>query len=117
MIHIVSRDIDSQEEVERLERIGAMVDSRAELSLETVKRVVSGRPAQAIIRYANDNEIDLVVMGTHGRSGLAHLTMGSVAEQVLRGSPCPVLVLGPKDGETASLERASRGQGAEDLLP
>jgi nucleotide-binding universal stress UspA family protein len=43
--------------------------------------------------YARDHDIDLIVMGTHGRSGLAHLVMGSVAERVVREAPCPVLTI------------------------
>lgn len=108
LLHVVRRDIDQRNVVERLERIGAMVDARAELSLETVKQVTNGQPASVITRYAQENEIDLVVMGTHGRSGLAHLAMGSVAETVLRDATCPVLVLGPRDGETATLHRAAQ---------
>ncbi len=107
LLHVVGRDFDKRDQVNRLERIGAMVDARAELSLDTVKQVIGGQPANVIVEYSQDNEIDLVVMGTHGRSGLAHLTMGSVAEHVLREAPCPVLVLGPRDGETASLSRAA----------
>jgi nucleotide-binding universal stress UspA family protein len=51
-----------------------------------------GDPAEEIIRYATASEIDLIVMGTHGRTGLDRLLMGSVAEKVLRGAPCSVLV-------------------------
>jgi nucleotide-binding universal stress UspA family protein len=50
-------------------------------------------PAEEIIDYARDHAIDLIVMGTHGRPGVAHLLMGSVAERVVRGAPCPVLTL------------------------
>jgi len=50
----------------------------------------------AILRYAVRNAIDLIVMATHGRSGIPHLFMGSVAEQVLRAAPCPVLTLRPE---------------------
>jgi nucleotide-binding universal stress UspA family protein len=50
-------------------------------------------PADEIIEYARDNAIDLIVVGTHGRPGVAHLLMGSVAEKVVRGAPCPVLTL------------------------
>jgi universal stress protein A len=46
-----------------------------------------------IIRYAKENEINLIVMGTHGRSGLAHTLLGSVAEKVVRKAPCPVLTV------------------------
>jgi nucleotide-binding universal stress UspA family protein len=50
----------------------------------------------AVVRYAQHNGIDLVVMATHGRTGLTHLLMGSVAETVVRTAPCPVLTLRPE---------------------
>ena len=53
--------------------------------------VIEGSAARTIPRYAADNGFDLIVMGTHGRMGIAHLMMGSVAEQVVRAAPCPVL--------------------------
>ncbi len=52
-----------------------------------------GVPAEEIVRYAEVAEIDLIIMGTHGRTGLAHALMGSVAEQVVRTAPCPVLLV------------------------
>ena len=52
-----------------------------------------GQPAEEICRYASAQEIDLLVMGTHGRTGLKHLILGSVAERVVRMSPCPVLTV------------------------
>jgi nucleotide-binding universal stress UspA family protein len=55
-------------------------------------------PAQVILEYAEENDIDLVVMGTHGRRGLGHLFLGSVAEEVIRHTTCPVLTL--KDQKT-----------------
>jgi nucleotide-binding universal stress UspA family protein len=55
--------------------------------------VVEGEPAEQIDRFALENKIDLIVMGTHGRTGLARLLSGSVMEQALRGTPCPVLVV------------------------
>lgn len=60
----------------------------------TVTREVrTGSPLVEIIRYAKEADIDLIVMGTHGRSGLAHLLIGSVAENVVRQAPCPVLTV------------------------
>ena len=50
-------------------------------------------PAATIVQYAKDERIDLIVMGTHGRGGVAHLLMGSVAERVVRTAPCPVLTV------------------------
>ncbi|MGC1758621.1 MAG: universal stress protein [Candidatus Cybelea sp.] len=53
----------------------------------------NGMPVQQILRYADRFKADVIVMGTHGRSGIRHLLMGSVAEGVLRGSSVPVLVV------------------------
>jgi nucleotide-binding universal stress UspA family protein len=50
-------------------------------------------PTDAIVRYAKSASIDLIVMGTHGHKGAAHVLMGSVAERVVRTAPCPVLVV------------------------
>jgi universal stress protein A len=52
----------------------------------------SDEPAGEILRYATSAGIDLIVMGTHGRTGLKHALLGSVAEKVVRHAPCPVLV-------------------------
>ena len=54
--------------------------------------IVHGAPFQSIIDTAKDKGADLIVMGTHGRTGLTHVLMGSVAEKVIRLAPCPVLV-------------------------
>ncbi|MCU1385543.1 MAG: putative universal stress protein [Acidobacteria bacterium] len=55
--------------------------------------LTSDAPAAAIVDYAGRERIDLIVTGTHGRGGVAHLLMGSVAEQVVRTAPCPVLTV------------------------
>jgi nucleotide-binding universal stress UspA family protein len=55
--------------------------------------MTSSTPAYAIVDYAKEHEIDLIVMGTHGRGALAHVVMGSVAERVVRSAPCPVLTV------------------------
>ncbi len=53
----------------------------------------SDEPATEILRYAKSAGIDLIVMGTHGRAGLARVVLGSVAEAVVRAAPCPVLTV------------------------
>ena len=59
----------------------------------------SEKASEAIVAYARAQGIDLIVMGTHGRTGIAHVLIGSVAEQVVRSAPCPVLTLpGPRSG-------------------
>lgn len=60
---------------------------------DVVTSVTWGRPAAEILRHAKDQQIDLIVIGTHGRSGLAHALMGSVAEKVVRQATCPVLTI------------------------
>lgn len=59
-----------------------------------VKRVTrSGHVEREILKYADEEGVDLIVLGTQGRTGLSHLVMGSVAEKVIRLAPCPVLVV------------------------
>jgi nucleotide-binding universal stress UspA family protein len=55
--------------------------------------ITSNATANEIVNYARTNGIDLIVMGTHGRSGISHFLLGSVAERVVRTAPCPVLTL------------------------
>lgn len=62
-----------------------------DLSVET--DIIEGSPAREITAYASENPADLVVMGTHGRSGVDRLLLGSVAERVVRSSPVPVLTV------------------------
>jgi nucleotide-binding universal stress UspA family protein len=54
--------------------------------------LMHGVPFQAIIDTATTQQVDLIIMGTHGRTGLTHVLLGSVAEKVVRLAPCPVLV-------------------------
>jgi hypothetical protein len=56
-----------------------------------------GDAAEEIVRYARLHGIDLIVLGTHGRTGVSRVLMGSVAERVVRTAPCPVLTVPPAD--------------------
>ena len=72
-------------------------------SLEVHEKVEIGEPASNILAEAEKSGYDLIVMSTHGRTGLAHLLMGSVTEQVIRNATCPVFsVHQPKDVSKAS---------------
>lgn len=65
---------------------------------EVAVRFLTGTPWDQIVQFARaDRTIDLVVMGTHGRTGLAHVLLGSVAEKVVRHAPCAVLVVRPPE--------------------
>jgi universal stress protein A len=75
---------------EALERV-AKTENLEHLTVH--REVREGTPFYEIIRFAKEKDIDLIVMGTHGRTGLERLLMGSVAEKVMRESPCSVLVV------------------------
>ncbi len=72
--------------VERGERVRAA-------GVECRTATLTGNPHQEIVRHAEEERIDLIVMGTHGRSGLEHVILGSVAERVVHKSKSPVLVV------------------------
>ena len=64
----------------------------ADISCETIVRM-GGKPHEFIVQEAKEKEIDLIVMGTHGKSGIKRVLMGSVAQSVIGQAPCPVLVV------------------------
>ena len=76
---------------ELAERLEKMVPS--DPSVPVIHRMLTGDPATSILRTANAEDVDLIVMGTHGRRGLTRLLMGSVAEEVVRKAKCPVLTV------------------------
>jgi len=85
-----------------------VLESEGETALEEVERLfgddvalethtVEGTPSTEIVAFARENDVDLVVMGTHGRGGIDRLLLGSVAERVVRGSPVPVTTVPVSD--------------------
>ena len=60
---------------------------------ETTTVAIGGKPCAEILRYAEERGVDMIVLGTHGRTGLAHFLIGSTAERVVRTSSCPVLTI------------------------
>jgi universal stress protein A len=66
-----------------------------EAKTEVTRAVAIGSPSQKIVETAEAEHVDLIVMATHGRTGLSHLLIGSVAERVVRTAPCPVLTIRP----------------------
>jgi universal stress protein A len=77
--------------------------------------LTEGDPVEEILRVAKERECDLIVMGTHGRTGLSRLLMGSVAEAVLRKGPCPVLVV--KSPAPLPAGKADADEELEEVLP
>lgn len=84
---------DAEAAVESVEELAAGRD----VTVETA--VTEGSPSRQIVRYAENNGCDLIVMGTHGRGGLDRLLLGSVTEKVVRSSSVPVLTVSIKEGD------------------
>jgi nucleotide-binding universal stress UspA family protein len=84
-----------RDEIERESnlRLGALLTDAERQALHAETALLAGNPFIEIIRYAKAHDVDLIVMGTHGRGPIAHMLLGSVAEKVVRKSPCPVLTV------------------------
>jgi nucleotide-binding universal stress UspA family protein len=84
------------------ERSQAIVEAAADEvdTVDTVTAIERGPPHRAILDYADENAIDLIVMGTHGRTGIERYLLGSVAEKVVRTSDVPVLTARFSDDES-----------------
>ena len=77
-----------------LEQLGEHLTQDDRESLRTVTAIRhSSTPAEEIVEYAKSNDVDLIVIGTHGRRGMTHFLMGGVAETVVRTAPCPVMTI------------------------
>ncbi|NOS99545.1 MAG: universal stress protein [Phycisphaerales bacterium] len=72
------------------------------LKFAPVAKIVSGAPHHEIVQYAFENNIDLIIIATHGRSGLVHALLGSTAEKVVRAARCPVLTVREHEREFVS---------------
>jgi nucleotide-binding universal stress UspA family protein len=93
------------------ERLSHRVSAADRASGRVTSEVLVGAVASTIVNYAGDNGFDLIVMGTHGRTGLAHLLVGSVAERVIRGAACPVVTT-RGDGKCAAVSAGARHEAA-----
>ena len=80
-------------EKESRQRLGALLTEAERTAFRAETALLAGNPFLEIIRYAKAHGVDLIVMGTHGRGPIAHMLLGSVAEKVVRKSPCPVLTV------------------------
>lgn len=74
-------------------KLAAFQRTATERGVQASVAVEVGRPAPAILEHAERGGFDLIVMGTHGRTGFSHAFLGSVAERVLRKAECPVLTV------------------------
>jgi len=81
---------------EEEKRLGALVGEIYQKGVKAYPVFKEGVPFREIPEAAREVEADLIVLGTHGRTGLDRLMMGSVAERVVRGAPCPIFLVKPK---------------------
>jgi nucleotide-binding universal stress UspA family protein len=105
-----------EEATRRLEQMAALcVEAGRPTTIETTV----GRPARVIADTAKERGTDLIVMGTHGRSGFAHLVLGSVAERVIRTAPCAVLTVRDtcRTADAVAAEAVARRQASEKEHP
>jgi len=84
-------------EEEATRSLRAFVESQISRDIRLTPVVRVGAPADEIRRFADDEQMDLVVMATHGRTGFRHMVMGSIAEKVVRLSRVPVLTVKPPE--------------------
>jgi len=90
MLPELQKDVENQAK----ERLARLVVDNDPNPLPTVPVVIAADAiAHAIVDYAGRSDIDLIVVGTHGRGAVAHFIVGSVAERVVRTAPCPVLTV------------------------
>jgi nucleotide-binding universal stress UspA family protein len=87
------RSMNEQQLAEARRAMEKRVLDRVPLDVPVDANILYGDPVGRIIDYAADVNADLIVMATHGRTGLSHVLLGSVAEHVVRKAPCPVLTL------------------------
>lgn len=83
---------------EELKKLNVLTDEVRKIEVPVEAIFKEGAPSVEIIRTAKEINADLIVMGTHGRKGLSHFLMGSVAERVAREAPCSVLIVREKKG-------------------
>ena len=86
-------------------RAMAELAKAAGANAKIVQEIREGPPFLEIIRYAQEADVDLIVMGTHGRTGLLRMLMGSVAELVVRRAPCAVLTVGQPEAAPTTAEK------------
>ena len=104
VIHVVPPVTDPADAPAKLERLRAKLGNGVQVETE----LLTGRVARHIVDYAREHAIGLIVVGTHGRTGVSRALLGSVAEAVVRLAPCPVLTVSPA---TMVASRSGDGPG------
>lgn len=126
VLHVVDEDLRSQ--FGELTGLGEELESRGQQAIERIERMArahgvavetaleEGDPATTISTYADGIGADLIVMGTHGRSGVRRRLIGSVTDRVVREAPCPVLTVGLPETDVTLDDAAQAADIARDAL-
>lgn len=91
LMSVVPPEYYSETESKALETLAGAIDPAWDQPPRVERGVSWGDPISGILEYAGGHSIDLIVISTHGRTGLSHVLLGSVAERIVREAPCPVL--------------------------
>ncbi|MFQ5964826.1 MAG: universal stress protein [Candidatus Scalinduaceae bacterium] len=93
-IDMMAKQVPDDETIKQLKtKLIECIPEEIRNDMEIESMVVQGIPFAEIISVAKKDKIDMIVIGTHGRTGLAHIMIGSVSEKVVRKAPCPVLTV------------------------
>ncbi len=96
LMPVMSPQYYAEDEQRALEALKTQLKPEWGRPASVTHAVCWGAPAEAIVDYAAENQADLIVIATHGRTGLKHVLLGSVAERIVREAPCPVLTIRSK---------------------
>jgi len=89
------REVRKEIRAESEDYLAKVADNLKKKGITATTAVVEGKPSEEILNYATKNKVDLIIMSTHGSSGLTRWAFGSVADRVIRHSAVPVLVIAP----------------------
>lgn len=85
--------LEKEVEVQAIREMEIFCKARFEGKVAYQSHVIVGNPFQEILQFAKSNQVDLIILGTHGRTGIEHVIVGSTAERIVRRSSVPVLVV------------------------
>jgi len=100
MVPLLPPDVEGRRILELTKHLEELARSVAG-GVETEAVVITGRPWQGVVDHAKSSETDLIVVSTHGYTGLKHVLLGSVTEKIVRHAPCPVLVVRDEEHDFA----------------
>jgi universal stress protein A len=93
LMPVMPTEYYSESEQKAGEMLDHLLDPAWGRPASVITAVEWGSPVETIVAHALDNRVDLIVIATHGRTGLSHVLLGSVAERIVREAPCPVLTI------------------------